>query len=75
MRRGSLNCVFGLATLYFVDSSVENHLESPLAGLEVGMRAGTELPSNQSRPVKEQGAVLHHITVIFMTRSQCWINR
>lgn len=35
--------VFGLASLYFVDSCVENHFEPLLAGLAV--RAGTVVPA------------------------------
>lgn len=44
--------VFGLATLYFLDSSVESPFESLLAGLELGKWVEIELLSNQSRPAK-----------------------
>lgn len=47
--------VFGQVTLYFVDASVENHCEPLLVVLEVGVRAGIVVPSNQSRPAKERG--------------------
>lgn len=47
--------VFGLVFLYFVDFSEDNHSEPLWAVLEVGVRTGTVVPSNQAKPMKERG--------------------
>lgn len=44
--------------LYFLDSSVESHFESLLAGLELGEWVGIELLSTRFRPVKKRGGVI-----------------
>lgn len=67
--------VFRLATLYFVDPSVENHSEPLSAGLEVGVQAGTVVPGHQSRPVEERAGGCTLYCSPFMARSLCWINR